>query len=71
MMKTLLLRNWNVIRVLRLAIGVWAIVSAFQTNEVLLGVAGGLLLGMAVLNIGCCGVNGCGLPREKMKDQLL
>lgn len=58
-MKTLLLKNWNIMRLLRLAIGVWAIIAAYQSGEALLGLMGGLLLVMAVMNIGCCGVGGC------------
>ena len=46
-------------RMLRLAIGVWAIIAAFQTKEVVLGLMGGLLLITAVMNIGCCGVRDC------------
>lgn len=58
-MKTLLLKNWNLMRILRMAIGVWAIIAAFQTKEVVLGLMGGLLLITAVMNIGCCGVREC------------
>ena len=58
-MKILLLKNWNLMRILRMAIAVWAIIAAFQTKEVALGLIGGLLLIMAVMNIGCCGVRAC------------
>lgn len=58
-MKTILLRNWNLVRVLRLAIGVWAIVSAWQTREALVGLMGGVLVAMAFMNVDCCGTSGC------------
>lgn len=54
-------------RLLRLAIGVWAIIAAFQTKETLLGLMGGLLLLMAVMNIGCCGVSSCRTPMTTRK----
>jgi hypothetical protein len=68
-MKTLLLKNWNLIRVLRLAIGVWAVIAAFQTKVAVLGLMGGILLVMAFMNIGCCGVSGCRTPMTTRKNQ--
>ena len=62
-MKTMILKNWNIMRLLRLAIGVWAIISAIQTGHEALGLLGAVVLAMAILNIGCCGVNGC-VPRS-------
>jgi hypothetical protein len=67
-MKTLLLKNWNLIRVLRLAIGVWAVIVAFQTKAVVLGLMGGILLVMALMNIGCCGISGCRTPMTARKN---
>ena len=67
-MKTILLRNWNLMRVLRLSIGVWAIIAAFQTKEAVLGVMGGVLLVMGVMNIGCCRVSSCGTPMTTKKS---
>ena len=43
-MKTLLLKNWNLMRILRLVIGIWAMVEAIQSKEPLLGIMGGILL---------------------------
>ena len=54
-------------RLLRLAFGVWAVVAAFQTKEVVLGLMGGLLLVMALMNIGCCGVSSCGTQMTTSK----
>ena len=55
-------------RLLRLAIGVWAVIAAFQTREAVLGLVGVLLLVMAVMNIGCCGVSGCATNRPANKN---
>ncbi len=57
-MKTVL-RNWNIMRGLRLALGIFAIVQAFTQKDTVLGIIGGFLLFTALANIGCCGSNGC------------
>ena len=64
----MLLRSWNLMRVLRLLIGVWAIIEGLQTKEMILGLMGGVLLVMAVVNIGCCGVSGCRTPMTTKKN---
>ena len=61
----MILKNWNVMRLLRLAIGAWAIISAIQTGQGALGFLGAVVLAMAILNIGCCGINGCA-PRSSI-----
>ncbi len=58
-MKALSFKNWNIMRFLRLAIGAWALEDAFQNSIPLLGFLGALLVIMAVMNIGCCGINRC------------
>ncbi len=67
-MKTLLLKNWNLMRILRLVIGIWAIVEAIQSKEPLLGIMGGILLFMAVTNTGCFGAKGCNTPVKSNKE---
>ena len=69
-MKTLLLKNWNLMRLLRLAIGVWAIILAFQRGEAILGLMGGLLILMAVMNNGCCGINNCATKTSRNKNSI-
>jgi hypothetical protein len=56
-----ILTGWNIVRVLRLVMGIIAIGQAIATKEWILGLAGGFLLYMALANIGCCGVNGCSI----------
>lgn len=64
-MKTILY-GLNIMRGLRLVMGLLAIGQAFATKEWILGLAGGFLLFMALANIGCCGANGCTIqPRNK------
>jgi hypothetical protein len=59
-----LLHNWSFMRSLRLVLGVIAITQAFMTFEILIGLAGVILLGQAVFNIGCCGTAGCNTTRR-------
>jgi len=66
-MKTILLKQWNLMRLFCLAIGAWAIIAAFEKRDPLLGVMGAILFVMAVMNIGCCGANGCNTRRLSSK----
>lgn len=57
--------NWNVMRVLRLALSIAVIIQAVATKDVAFGIAGVLLTGMTVLGIGCCGAQGCYTEPQK------
>lgn len=51
--------NWNLFRVIRVALGILIVtqgVIAFDTFSIVLG---GVFSAMALFNFGCCGVNGC------------
>lgn len=58
-MKDLILNNWNIIRFLRLGIGLAIIVQAIVAADILFGLAGLLFTGMAVFNASCCGSAAC------------
>lgn len=58
-MKDILLNNWNIVRILRLGIGIAIIVQAIVAADILFGLAGLLFTGMALFNAACCGVSGC------------
>lgn len=53
-----LLKDWNVIRILRLIAGVVIIVMSISESQFILSIIGLLLLVQAIFNSGC-GVNGC------------
>jgi hypothetical protein len=57
-----ILTNWNFMRAVRLILGVIIIVQGIEAKEWMYAIAGILLSGMAVANIGCCGVGGCQVP---------
>ena len=63
-------QRWDFMRVLRLVIGVTVIGQAVMMHELLLAIGGGMLTTMAVLNIGCCGAQGCGVnPRKEISPK--
>lgn len=68
-MKMLVAGQWNIIRVIRLVVGVAAVVQGLQSSEVLMVVAGLFVGAMALLNKGCCGTSGCRLPAGQQKDK--
>lgn len=53
------LKSWGFMRVLRFVFGAFAIVQAFITLDIVLGILGLVVGGMAFFNVGCCGANGC------------
>jgi hypothetical protein len=53
-MKQMIFSNWNFMRALRLIMGIAIAVQAVMARDALFGLAGLLLTGMAVFNIGCC-----------------
>ena len=59
------LKTWDLMRVLRLALGIFIIVQGVQAKEWLFVALGGLFSLMPLLNIGCCGVSGCNTPVSK------
>lgn len=59
------LKTWDLMRVLRLALGIIIIVQGVQAKEWLFVALGGLFSLMPLLNIGCCGVSGCNTPVSK------
>jgi len=59
-----LTQNWKFMRIIRLLVGGYALVEAFRASDVLIGMMGTVLVGMALLNAGC-GSQGCGIPAPR------
>lgn len=53
------LRSFGIMRLLRLVFGGFAIAQAIITMDIVLGLLGVVVGGMALFNVGCCGTNGC------------
>ncbi len=64
-MKDIIFKNWNLIRFLRLGIGLAIVVQAIIASDMMIALAGLLFSGMAVFNAGCCGTSGCSTPVRK------
>lgn len=60
--------NWSFIRAIRLVLGIIVILQALFTENYLFLIPGVLFTGMALFNAGCCGSNGCAIPKSKKKD---
>ena len=61
-------RNWNIIRLLRLLVGIFVMIQAVISGEWVFIFLGGLFALMPLMNVGC-GASGCQIPQTK-KDKL-
>jgi hypothetical protein len=61
-----LVTNWNLFRFLRLLLGIGVIIKGATDGEVVFAVAGVMVALMALANIGCCGSQGCAVPRSSL-----
>ena len=55
---------------LRFIFGVFALVQAIITMNIILGLLGVVVGGIAFLNVGCCGENGCDTIYKKTKSDI-
>lgn len=69
-MKDLIFKNWNLIRFLRLGIGLFILVQAVIAADILFGLAGLLFTGMAVFNAGCGSTGACSTP-ARSRDRVM
>lgn len=58
-LKDRLLSEWHIMRILRLAIGLWLAVQAIMAKDILPGLLGVFFLYQAVTDTGCCGSGTC------------
>ncbi len=65
-MKKLLLTDWNVMRIIRLVLGVLATGAGIVQHDVLVGSIGGLLIFQAAMNMSCAG-GACSVPPRTNK----
>lgn len=59
MIKNTILTGWNIMRWLRLALGVALAYQAFTTQNGLIGLLAGIVIFQALANTGCCGTSAC------------
>ncbi|MXS70485.1 hypothetical protein GSF70_04570 [Flavobacteriaceae bacterium W22] len=63
-----LFKNWNFVRLLRLAMGVFLVVEAVQSGMWILVAVGAVFVVMPLLNIGCCAAGNCSVPKSNSKN---
>lgn len=56
------LKNWNFMRVLRFALGIFIVVRGVQDGVWLFVALGGIFSVAALLNAGCCAAGNCTVP---------
>ena len=67
--KQTLFTGWHLMRWVRLAFGIFFIVQAIQTHDMLVGTIAGFFLLTAITNVGCCGAGSCAAPgRNDVQD---
>lgn len=65
-----IIKNWNVIRVVRLWMGGMITYQGIQTADWLLGALGGVFIVLPLLSIGTCGVGGCTIKQPATKSSV-
>ena len=61
--------NWNLMRMLRLIVGIWGIYVSITDAQPQFGILGGMFILQSIFNIGCCGSNGCSVPQNKNHEK--
>jgi hypothetical protein len=67
-------KSWNFMRLLRLALGAGALVQAIMTSDIIIGILGLVVGGMAFLNVGCYSSGECDTkyknnnPKKEISD---
>ena len=61
-LKERIVANWDLLRIMRMGIGLMMLVMAFQSRDWALGLFSGFFLYQAITNTGCCGARGCNTP---------
>ncbi len=64
-----ILNNWSIMGVLRLVIGLIALVQSIIQKGITLGIIAGFLLLTAIANIGCCSSKGCAVNFKYSKKE--
>lgn len=65
-MKEMLLKNWHVMRWIRLAFALFLFIQAYILKEWMFVAFGLFFLFQVIFNFGC-GANGCALPNKKYR----
>ncbi|WP_332021289.1 hypothetical protein [Kaistella sp.] len=58
-------KNWNIFRILRLALGLFLMTEAIRTGVWFMTIFAAAMIIMPLLNIGCCAGGNCAVPDRK------
>ena len=58
--------NWNIFRILRLALGLFLMTEAIRTGVWFMTIFAAAMIIMPLLNIGCCAAGNCAVPDRKL-----
>ncbi|MDR3681175.1 MAG: hypothetical protein P4L41_14505 [Flavipsychrobacter sp.] len=64
-LKEQLFTNWHLMRIVRLALGIMILVMGIQTKDWVPGLFSIFFLYQAITDTGCCGANGCYVPKQR------
>jgi hypothetical protein len=69
--KQKLFTNWHLMRIMRLAIGLWMLVVGIQTRDWAVGLFSTFFLYQAITDTGCCGSQACNTPSVRKKEEIV
>ncbi len=69
-LKDKLLNNWHLMRIVRLAIGIWLEIIAFSSHDWPIGFMGAFFLYQAIADTSCCGAAGCNTSYSKRTSSI-
>lgn len=63
---SVLVSGWNLMRIIRLLLGIFILAEGISSQQWIPGIIGGIFLMQALLNVGCCGTNSCNVADSKV-----
>ena len=54
-----LFAGWNLMRIIRLGLGLWVLVMSIQSRDTTMGLFSAFFVVTAIFGVGCCGASGC------------
>ncbi len=63
-MRSLLLNNWNVMRIIKTLAGIYIAYEAIAREEVMIAVLAAILLYQGLFNVSACGIGGCNVSNR-------
>jgi hypothetical protein len=66
-----LLNNWNIMRIIRVGLSLLILRQAWESQDTVFGLLGTVFFTQGLLNIGCCGSNGCAVDTKANESAIL